>query len=360
MKNAAFIFSILIFAIAISFSSYCEEIAVREWSPYSGVEGLSSADNVLTLRSTSSMPLLATKGNIFINASRLKFVDIKMRSDKSYMTGRMFFRRIGDPGFNYYNSFEFQTGINNMYHSNIIALNRNPNWFGTVTQIMLSPINGEGSVKIESVDFLEPGILIAARAYWQEFFTLEVPQMRTVNFIYGQKINGTSIYLYIYCLILLISIFVISAEYVKHKDLNVIYRSASMKILTICVIFWAVLDLRVLFDQARTVMLDSQTYSGKSLEEKRALATLGDIYGFLSFSGSKIPKGSGFNTVNPPYYYFREKAVYYLYPRRVDENAAYVLVYNTDRSQDKTISEYIKKGYKTFSTFKEGEFILKK
>jgi hypothetical protein len=73
-----------------------------------------------------------------------------------------------------------------------------------------------------------------------------------------------------------------------------------------------------------------------------------------------MPKGSNFSVLNPSYYYFSQKAVYYLYPRRIDENAAYVLVYNTDGSQDKTIGEYIKKGYRTFSTFKEGEYILKK
>ena len=360
MKNALLFLSILFFSVVISFGSFCEEVAVREWSPYSGIAGLSSRDGRIAFDSTSSMPLLVTRDNVFINASRSKFIEIRMKSSKSYATGRMFFRRIGDPGFNYNNSFDFQTGLSNIYHRYIIGLGRDPNWFGTVTQLMLNPINEEGLVEIESIRFLEPNIMLMGRAFWQEFFTFEIPQLRTVNFMYGPKINGITVNIYIYYLIASLSMLMIAYEYIRSKDLSMTISNGSKKIIVICLFFWVILDLRVLFDQARSVILDTQTFYGKSLKEKQALTTLGDFYGFLSFADSKIPNGSSFNILSPSYYYFKEKAVYYLYPRHIDDNAAYVLVYNPDRSQDKTISEYIKKGYVMSSMFKEGKIILKR
>jgi len=357
MRKAALILSVILFA---ALGSFCEESVIREWAPYAGTKSLTYKDNVLTFSSTSQMPLLSSKGSLFINASTLKILKIRMRSDKSYMTGRMFFRRIGDAGFSDYNSFEFQTGLNNMWHDYMIDLGRNPNWFGTVTQLMLSPINAEGMAEIESIGFLEPSILLMGRAFWQEFFTFEVPQLRTVNFMYGPKINGVTVNIYIYYLIVSLSMLVIAYEYIRSRDFGMTISNGSRKIIVICLFFWVILDLRVMLDQARSVILDTQTFYGKSLKEKQALTTLGDFYGFLSFADSKIPNGSSFNILSPSYYYFKEKAVYYLYPRHIDDNAAYVLAYNPDRSQDKTINEYVKKGYRMSSMFKEGEIILKR
>lgn len=350
----------LLFTAVMPFGSFCGETQITEWAPYSGISGLSSKDGAITFNSISAMPILTTRDNIFINASRFKFLKIRMKSNKSYDTGRMFFRRIGDAGFNYSNAFEFQTGLNNIFHGYLIDLGRNPNWFGSVTQVMLSPINSEGSVEIEKIEFLEPSMWLMARSFWQEFFIFEVPQLRTVNFIYGPKINGITVNLYIYYLIASLSMLVIAYEYIRSKDLSMTISNGSKKIFVICLFFWVILDLRVLFDQARTAVLDTQAFYGKSLEEKRAITTLGDFYGFLSLADSKIPTGSDFNILSPSYYYFKEKAVYYLYPRHLDDNAAYVLAYNPDRSQDKIINEYIKKGYRMSSMFKEGEILLKR
>jgi len=360
MKNALLFLSIIFFSVVISFGSFCEEVAVREWSPYSGIAGLSSRNGRIAFYSTSSMPLLVTRDNVFINASRSKFMEIRMKSSKNYATGRMFFRRIGDPGFNYNNSFDFQTGLSNIYHRYIIDLGRNPNWFGTVTQLMLSPINEEGSVEIESIRFLEPSILLMGRAFWREFFTFEVPQLRTFNFIYGPKINGITVNIYIYYLMAALFALVLACELIKAGDLSKALNKSSKIMIITCLIFWMALDLRYMLDQARSVILDTQTFYGKSLKEKQALTTLGDFYGFLSFADSKIPESSGFNILHPPYYYFSEKAKYYLYPKYFDERSNYVLVYDPNKTLDSGIKEYMKKGYKIFSIYKEGEFIIKK
>jgi len=283
-----------------------------------------------------------------------------MRSGKSYMTGRVFFRRIGDPDFNYNNSFEFQTGLNNIYHDYLIDLGRNPGWFGTVSQLMISPVNEKGPVEIEKIEFLEPSIWLMARSFWQEFFTFEVPQLRTFNFIYGPKINGITVNIYIYCLMAALFALVLANELIRSRDPSKAFNNNSKIMIITCLIFWMALDLRYMFDQARSVILDTQTFCGKSLKEKQALTTLGDFYGFLSFADPKIPEGSSFNILHPPNYYFMEKAKYYLYPKYFNERSNYVLVYDPNRSLENETDGYLKKGYRVLSIYKEGEFIIKK
>ena len=123
--------------------------------------------------------------------------------------------------------------------------------------------------------------------------------------------------------------------------------------------FWIALDVRQMLDQARTVAVDTQTFYGKNLDEKRAATTLGDYYGFIQFAQSKLPEGSGFNLLHPPYYYYREKANYYLYPTHFNEQAHYLLVYDPGNTLAAQASDYQKKGFKPFAKYKEGEYILK-
>jgi hypothetical protein len=199
-----------------------------------------------------------------------------------------------------------------------------------------------------------------ARTFWQEFFTFEVPQMKTVNFIYGPKINGTMVNLYVYYLIAVLFTIVLAYELINSKDFLRALNNSSKRVIIICLVFWIALDFRFMIDQARSMILDVQTFYGKSLEEKRALTTLGDYYGFLSFADSRLPEGSSFNILHPSYYYFVEKARYYLYPKYFNEKSDYVLVYDPNKTLGDDVKQYLKKDYKTFSIYKEGEFILKK
>jgi len=363
MKKAALFLFVFVSIFVPSLHAFCEEFPIQELSPYSGVEGLSFTNDILSLKSTSPMPLLMTKDNIFVNASRFKLLEIKMKSDKSYMTGRIFFRRIGDPGFNYYNSFQFQTGLNNMYHDYLIDLGRNPNWFGTVLQIMFSPINGDGLVEVKDIKFLEPNMWAAIRSSWQEFFTFERPAPRTVNFIYGPKINGISVNTYIYSLIFLISLLLILFYWIKLNDLGKLLNITPLKIIMICFIFWLLLDARTAVDQLRSAIIDHQTFGGKSFEEKQALSTSGsfnDFYYYLRFCGEKIPHGSTYSlVVGPSAIYFIDKSRYYLYPTYEDTmEAEYVLVYDPQKTLK--ADEIPGKGFKKFADFGENQYILKK
>jgi len=366
MKNALLFLSILFFSVVISFGSFCEEVAVREWFPYSGIEGLSSVDNVLTMRSVSPIPLLTTRDNIFINASRLKVLEIRLRSNKSYMTGRMFFRRIGDPGFNYNNSFDFQTGLSNIYHRYIIDLGRNPNWFGTVTQLMLSPINDKGSVEIASVSFMEPNIFIMTSVFWQEFLAFERPIPRTINVIFGPKINGVAINVYIYYSILFLSLLYLIFFSIKLKNIKAILNIIIPRIIVICFVFWILLDARILVDQIRFAILNYQIFGGNNFEEKQALSTFQyyrDFYYFLKICKQKLPERALYSLVVPDgYIYFDIKARYYLYPiceiRASDETPDYVIVYDPQKLLKG--KDVVPKGYKIYTKCNEAGYIVKR
>jgi hypothetical protein len=363
MKIAAYMLAILAFAVALSFASYCEEIEVKEWAPYSGVDGFSLKDGVVAFNSTSPMPLLTTKDNVFINASRFKFLEVRMKSDKSYATGKLFFRKIGDPGFSYYNSFEFQTGLNNGYHDYLVDLNRNSGWFGTVTQMILNPINSEGAVEIKSVKFLEPDIWLSARSFWKEFFTFARPLPGTINYMYAPKVNGTPVNTYVYWLLILISISLIFIYWFKADHPAKLFKILPPKVIMVCLAFWLLLDARTALDQFRSAIIDYQTFGGKSLEEKQALSTnegYYDFYYFLKFCGEKIPSGSSYSLVIPSNaVYFGEKSRYYLYPTyETTIEAGYVLVYDPQRTLK--ANEIPGKGYNKYADFGKNRYILKR
>jgi hypothetical protein len=363
MNAAIYMLAISAFIVSISFSVYCEEAQVKEWAPYSGVEGLTSKGDVLAFNSTSQMPLIITKENIFINASRFKFLEIRMKANKSYLAGKLFFKKIGDPGFNFANSFEFQTGLNNGYHSYLIDLSRNSGWFGTVTQLVLSPVNTEGPVEIESVRFLEPSVWLAAKSILQEFFTFARPMPGTINYMYAPKINGTPVNTYIYSLLFILSLILIFVYWFKIKDPGKLLKVLPAKIIIACLVFWLLLDARNAFDQFRSAILDSQTFGGKSLEGKQALSTgegYYDFYYFLKFCGEKIPSGSSYSLVVPPNdVYFGEKSRYYLYPTyQTTIEAGYVVVYDPQKALK--ASDIPGKGYAKFADFGKNRYILKR
>lgn len=357
MKNLAVLIFILIFSVAVPFGSFSEVTAITEWAPYSGVEGFTLKDNVLAFNSTSYMPLLITKDNILVNASRQKVLEIRMRSDKSYMTGRLFFRRIGDAGFNVNNSFQFQTGLNNMYHTYTINLGRNPNWFGTVAQLILSPISDTGSVELESVSFMEPSLSLAAKASWQEFMRFEPIMGVTVNTIKGETLNETPINFYIYFALLTIALIIIGKNFkqLRFDSLGSLYGSLNAsfrEIILMALILFTVLEARQGFDYCRQFMIDRSTLFGKPLDTKRDLTTYGGLYEYIQFVKAHIPeRATATLTSTDPY--FKEKGRYYLYPIRiVQEDPDYILVFR-DPAKDA-------KGYRLLAKLSNDQMILVK
>jgi hypothetical protein len=255
---------------------------------------------------------------------------------------------------------DMQCGRNNVMNEYVLDMGRNPNWYGTVTQFLFCPGNVQGKYHVDSFEVLEPSSSLALESMWKSFMAFEVPQMWSVNFMFGPRIGGTSVNLYIYILILLVSVIWGAGMLAKTGDPKAALKMMPKIIVITSISLWVLLDLRILLDQGRNMLMDSQTFSCKSLEEKRALVTLGDYYDFISFAATKIPQGSSFNVIRPQGYYYMEKAVYYLYPDYVNEKPEYMMVFDPYKSMGKDIGEAMKNGYKAFATYKEGAFILKK
>jgi hypothetical protein len=314
----------------------------------------------IRISASNNFPLIINKESLYINANLNKILKIKMLSSSQYLSARVFFKRVGDRDFNNYNVVEIKTGQANKYRTYYIDLRKNPAWTGTVTNIMINPAPSTGDCFIDHISFEEPSFYAIASSYWQEFFTFEMPQLSTFNFIYGPKINGISINTYIYWLVMILAVLLLSVNWFRSKDIYRAYAQAGRSIIIICVLFWVILDVRYIFDQSRAMALDVNTFKGKSLEEKRAIITAGDFYAYLKFCESKIPAGSGMNYVFPGYYYFREKAMYYLAPIYETNDPEYVLVYDPNGDLKDAINKKILSGFKLFAKLKEGQLILKK
>ncbi len=297
--------------------------------------------------------------NTMIDAEEHNTLILKLKSSQNG-AARVFWANSYDMRFNAQKSLSFSIRKGtHKYYFNLPA--RNPNWIGWTRGLIIYPEFDPNLTKIQEAKLVTGNWLTNFKSGWQEFFAFEAPQLSTVNFIYGPKINGASVNLYIYCLIVILSMLVLTYEFIKFHDLHVAFKIGSKKIVIICLIFWVALDFRILIDLARTAILDAQTFYGKSLDEKRALITHGGYFSFLKFAESKLPKGTSFNILHPPHYYYsREKAYYYLYPTHIADEANYLIVYDPEKILDKEANDYLEKGYKLFARHKEGEYILKK
>lgn len=314
----------------------------------------------ISFRAPENQPYFVGAPEMNIDAEEFTTVVLRMKSNKGG-AACLFWATNFDPKMNDPKSIWFSLDKSNDFKEYVFNLRRqNPYWTGFVGQLLVYPENGPGGIEIESAKAIPGNLVTDIKSGWREFFIFETPQLRTVNFIYGPKINAISVNLYIYGLIIILAVFIMSYEFIKSHNINMSLETGAKKIIVICLFFWIALDFRILIDQARTAFLDAQTFYGKNLDEKRALITLGDYYGFLKFAELKLPEGSSFKLLNPPYYYYLGKANYYLYPIRFDEKADHILVYDPDRILGNQVSDYFKKGYKLFATYKEGEYILKK
>lgn len=295
-------------------------------------------------------PYLIGIPEINIDAEEYNTIILKIKSNKSG-TARLFWASNLDPQMNEPKSLWFFLDKSDGFKEYVFNMkSQNPYWMGFIGQILIYPENGPEGIEIKSAKAITGNIITNIKSGWREFLIFEIPQARTVNFIYGPKINGASANLYLYWLVILLTA-PYAAYLLWQKKAKLSPALVARPMIMLCLFFWIALDSRILLDQARTVALDWQIFHGKSLDEKRALTTLGDFYSFLKFAAAKLPPGSGFDLVHPPYYYYREKANYYLYPTHYDKNSRYILVYDPNRAQAIPNS-------KPFAAFKEGEYIL--
>lgn len=326
-------------------------------------QALARSEVNLSFTQPKNAPYFIGAPEINIDAEEFTTVILKMKSNQSG-TARLFWATNFDPQMNEPKSLTFTFDKSAYLKEYVFNLKRqNPYWTGFIGQLLVYPENGLDGIEIGPSQAVVGNLGTNISSGWQEFFTFERPLPRTINFIYGPKINGISVNIYIYSLIILISLLLIVIYWIKFNDPGKLLNIIPSKIIMICFIFWLLLDARTAIDQLRSVIINHQTFGGKSLEEKQALSTNGgfyDFYYFLKFCGEKIPSGSTYSLVVPSHaIYFIEKSRYYLYPTYESTlEAGYVLVYDPQRMLKE--NEIPKNGLKKFADYGNNRYVLKR
>lgn len=288
-------------------------------------------------------------------------VIIKISSNRDVST-RLFFATSFDPQFNEPKSISFEMKRSDRpkeYIFNVRAQNKY--WQGFVKQFIIFPEGGPNGISVESFSVNESSFFTSLRSGIGESMQFEPYIPRSVNFIYGPKINGRSVNAYIYVIVLLFMAILFTVKVVNSKEMGTSLLSTAKGTVILLCVFWVLLDLRLLLDNYRMFRLDQITFAGKSLDAKRGLTVaFPDYYNFIAYCGSKVPSGSPIALVHPSNYYYSEKAAYYLFPTYISNEPEYVLIYDPENSMTEKINGYYKSGFKFFAKFKDGELVLRK
>ncbi len=354
-KTAAILIALFLFISRQG--AFCEDVFIKQWAPFSGIAGLTADYNGLKFTAADNSPFLISSNDLFINANARRFLRIRLKTEKSYMTGRILFKRIGDPDFSLYNSVDLQEGLGGMTHDYVIDMSANPNWYGMVTQLIFSPGNETGSIEMAAFELPEPGAWLSASAKWQEFMAFEPIKGYTVNTIKGKTIGRTPVNRYIYILLIICIVVILIKNFREYKfnGLSAFWRSCGHsfnEIVIISVILFAALECRQAVDNLRQFDIDRSTLAGKTIDEKRELTSYNGIYGYTLFVKERLPENATVTFSNPDLYTML-KAAYYLYPIKiVQKDADYILVFKAAPSGTAD--------YKVFAMMSNDQMILVK
>ena len=359
MKKNLLILSFLLFGIIAAHASFCEEFSVTKWEPFSGVSAMTLNNNILSFSSTSFSPILIfkCKNNALLDADKFKILEIRIKSPKSYATGKLLFRRISDVKFNESCYVEFQTGPAGVYHTCLVDCSKNPFWTGLIVRLGLTPVDSKGPVEMESVKFLEPDLLLRSGAMLQEFMRFEPITGITMNTIRGKTINDIpiNVCLFFAALIFALIIFMINFKQLRFDGPASFYfslQNSFREILIVSLVLFAALEARQMVDYGRQFALDRSDLFGKSLDEKRSRITYDNMYEYFQFVKKNLPENA---TASILFDYDLPWAIarYYLYPIRIVKGKAdYILVLFKPPKNTK--------GYKLLAKLSNDQMILVK
>ncbi|KPJ69767.1 hypothetical protein AMJ44_02325, partial [candidate division WOR-1 bacterium DG_54_3] len=215
-------------------------------------------------------------------------------------------------------------------------------------------------VEIKQAKIIKGNLLTTIQSGWQEFWG---PRGRlvigsTINTMQSSNLFGRPIFVYIYWLTGFIILIYLGREIFKWTSQKkspplekIILKTGKAAFITV-IIFWGLLEINGLFNNWLQFKGDLQ-YFGKSYEEKLVIANTGDFYHFIRFCENNIPPESSFDMSIPPFYN-DIKARYYLYPRKYEKNAPFLVVYDMAPEEDLSAK------YSSWKKFREGAYILKK
>jgi hypothetical protein len=311
-------------------------------------------------------PYLIGRPEFNIDTEEFTTLSLKIRSPQGG-TARLFWATNFDPQLNEQKSFNFDLAAANTPKEYVFNLRaQNSYWAGYVSQLLLLADNGAAGIEITEARAIPGNFWTGLKSSWREFMTFERPLPRTINVIFGPKINGQSVNLYIYW-----SIFILSVLYLfyliagKRASSAAIIKELTAKVFLLCLIFWVLLDARMLVDQFRYAALNRQIFGGKTLAEKQALSTFQtyhDFYYYLQRCRAKLPDRATYRLIVPEgYVYFREKAWYYLYPLIAADSPGevpdYLLVYDPQKLLK---AKDIPAGYYPLAAGQDGGYIMKR
>jgi len=311
----------------------------------------SASDGIaLAFRKRPGLPSIAglpTKG---IDAEKLNTLIFRMRADREG-TARLRWISSADPRVDDAKSLWFffhKSDAPREYVFNVRS--QNPLWRGLVPGIMIWPDDGPLGVEVESGRAVARGLLSDIRSGWQEFWG---PNGRlvvgsTINTIKSSNLFGRPIFVYLYGLIGLV--IAGSLAWSSRAKSGAAPPPGRIAVGTI-LFLWLLLEVSSYHNDWLQVVEDWRFF-GRSREETLIAANTPDFYPFIEFCEKNIPPGAGFSMRIPAYNDI--KARYYLYPRRVETDAEYLVVYQN------VLEPPLAKRYVAFKSFRGDAYILKR
>ncbi|MBI5078700.1 hypothetical protein HZB08_01590 [Candidatus Saganbacteria bacterium] len=299
-----------------------------------------------TITRPANAPYSIGQPEINIDAEEFTTLILKIKASKSG-AARLFWASSYDPQMNEPKSLRFflnKSDYPKEYVFNVKS--QNPYWLGFIGQILIYPENGPEGIGIEEATAVPGNFMTNVKSGWREFWG---PRGRlvigsTINTIQSSNLFGRPIFVYLYWLagIIIAGFFVFAAG---------LAQTGKIAFITV-VIFWGLLEVSGLFNNYLEIK-DNWRFFGKSFEEKLELANTGDFYSFMRFCMENIPPQAAFDMRIPPLYN-DIKARYYLYPRKYEKEAKYLVVY------DMNLEEGMAVKYSLWKNFRGGAYIMKK
>ncbi len=211
-----------------------------------------------------------------------------------------------------------------------------------INHFLFFPFSGPGSAELKTFKLIKSSLKERFLAGWQEFCG---PWGRAFTghnhyLIKSSRFLGKPILSYLNWIILISLLIFILLRRPK---------AAVFFILAL----WVLLEASSLVNNWISFRHDLPFWN-KTLEQKREMQNVRGFYKFIKFAEDIIPESADFTLkINPHYPYNRERAGYYLYPRRLTEEAEYLLVFDEKADQE------IWKAYKILKKFRKNAYIFK-
>ena len=268
--------------------------------------------------------------NIMIDAYEQNTLIMRIKSSKSG-TAYLFWASSYNPQINHAQSiwFHIKQGTHTYY---INAASQHQAWLGWIRKIIILPQIEGGNTTILSAKIESASLFKTAISGWQEFWgpTGRLTIGSTINTMKSPVLYGQSIYSYLYWLIGLTILLAIGWE-IKHHSKDFKFDLSLQRISKVVVIALMTLWFGLALSSFYSNWLNSKNdfkYAGKSLDAKKTIYNQADYYPFIQFCQKHLPLEANFDfQVTGVYNDIKTK--YYLYPRKHQENAQFLIVYNS-------------------------------